>query len=331
MPNRVRNDAVSGVAVIGTAAIAGTVDVSASALPSGAATAALQTTGNTSLASIDAKLTSPITVTGPLTDTQLRATAVPVSAASLPLPAGAATAAKQDTGNTSLASIDAGIPAALGQTTMAASMPVVVASDQSDIPVRIKDTSGASITVGQKTPSTSLPTVGAELPTFIVAALSIAIGNGKSMLSIENLTGSPVVIRVFRIWIVNVQTAVISGINAEFEALKFTTHSVGTLLTPQAMDSADSVNANVTCRTGATLVGTATTAFKRWLWRSDEWGVGGADVESSDHSQQTLTPAFESMKPGKPITIRPNEGFTINQITNSTAGTFDLFMEFTQE
>lgn len=34
-------------------------------------------------------------VTGPLTDTELRATAVPVSAASLPLPTGAATAAKQ--------------------------------------------------------------------------------------------------------------------------------------------------------------------------------------------------------------------------------------------
>jgi hypothetical protein len=36
-------------------------------------------------------------VTGPLTDTQLRASAVPVSAASLPLPSGAATSAKQDT------------------------------------------------------------------------------------------------------------------------------------------------------------------------------------------------------------------------------------------
>lgn len=71
-----------------------------------------QDTGNTSLASIDAKLTNPLPVsgtvtTGGLTDTQLRASAVPVSAASLPLPSGAATSAKQDTGNTSLASIDA--------------------------------------------------------------------------------------------------------------------------------------------------------------------------------------------------------------------------------
>lgn len=67
--------------------------------------------------------TAPTTaVTGPLTDTQLRASAVPVSAATLPLPSNAAietggnlaslvakdfaTTAKQDTGNTSLSSID---------------------------------------------------------------------------------------------------------------------------------------------------------------------------------------------------------------------------------
>lgn len=67
-------------------------------LPTGAATSANQTTANSSLASIDSKLTSPLAVTGtffqatqpvsiagtvavsgPLTDTQLRASAVPVS------------------------------------------------------------------------------------------------------------------------------------------------------------------------------------------------------------------------------------------------------------
>lgn len=40
-------------------------------------------------------IAASVAVTGPLTDTELRATAVPVSAASLPLPSGAATAANQ--------------------------------------------------------------------------------------------------------------------------------------------------------------------------------------------------------------------------------------------
>lgn len=51
------------------------------------------------------------------------------------LPTGAATAANQATEIASLASIDAGIPAALGQTTMSASMPVVIASNQSAVPI----------------------------------------------------------------------------------------------------------------------------------------------------------------------------------------------------
>jgi hypothetical protein len=117
----------------------------------GLATSANQITANSSLASIDSKLTSPIAVTGPLTDTQLRATPVPVSgtvtanlgtiagvateatlsalntkvtttangikvdgsavtqpvsATSLPLPTGAATAANQATEISSLSSID---------------------------------------------------------------------------------------------------------------------------------------------------------------------------------------------------------------------------------
>lgn len=67
-------------------------------------------------------------------------TTQPISATSLPLPTGAATSALQTTGNTSLASIDAGTPAALGQTTMSASMPVVIASDQSIISVTTEST-----------------------------------------------------------------------------------------------------------------------------------------------------------------------------------------------
>ena len=121
------------------------VSAAALPLPSGAATEAKQdtlighvdgveallTTIDADTGSIDGKLPAlsggkvpvvgPLTdtelratavpVSGPLTDAELRATAVPVSAAALPLPTGAATEAKQDTGNTSLGNIDADLGA----------------------------------------------------------------------------------------------------------------------------------------------------------------------------------------------------------------------------
>lgn len=59
---------------------------------------------------------------------------LPMSAASLPLPSGAATSANQTTEITKLTSIDGKIPA-LGQALMAASTPVTIASNQSAVPV----------------------------------------------------------------------------------------------------------------------------------------------------------------------------------------------------
>ena len=103
---------------------ASAVPVSGTITVTGVATAANQATEIASLASIDGKLTAPLSVTGPLTDTELRASAVPVSAASLPLPTGAATEA-------TLAAASAKLPATLGQKTMANSLAVVLASDQS--------------------------------------------------------------------------------------------------------------------------------------------------------------------------------------------------------
>jgi hypothetical protein len=189
------------------------------------ATAAKQDTGNTSLASIDGKLTAPLSVTGPLTDTQLRATpvpvsgtvsvtepvtvdavdldirnlvfatdkvdvsgsssvgvtgpltdaqlrasAVPISAVTLPLPTGAATevtqllqatAAKQDTGNTSLASIltqlDVALSTRASQTTVAS----ILAQLDVALSTRLSEATFTTRinTQGQKTSAVSTPVV----------------------------------------------------------------------------------------------------------------------------------------------------------------------------
>lgn len=127
---------VSGRVPVDGSGVTQPVSASSLPLPTGAATAANQSTANASLSSIDTKLTSPLAVTGPLTDTQLRASPVPVSMASSPLPAGAATAANQTTQithesntATSVASIDIKTPA-LGQALAGSSVPVVLTAAQ---------------------------------------------------------------------------------------------------------------------------------------------------------------------------------------------------------
>lgn len=148
--------------------ISGTVS-----LPTGASTAANQATGNASLASIDGKLVNgndigdvtvnnaagasavniqdggnSITVDGTVAATQSGTWNLNNISGTVSLPTGASTAANQATGNASLASIDAGIPAALGQTVMASAMSVAIASDQTVIPV---SDNGSTLTVDQAT------------------------------------------------------------------------------------------------------------------------------------------------------------------------------------
>lgn len=59
----------------------------------------------------------------------------PISATTLPLPTGASTSALQTTGNSTLLTISGQLPTTLGQKAMAASLAVVIASDQTAIPV----------------------------------------------------------------------------------------------------------------------------------------------------------------------------------------------------
>ena len=170
---KIAAEALNGkTTAVNTGAIAGTVAIDAGSL------AALETisvanfpatqpiSGNVGVlgaVEITNDSGNPIPISGavstglsqPLTDTQLRASAVPVSAAALPLPSGAATdatlaalntdlgdqadaAAGSDAGSFSLISLYKrllGKTPALGQATMANSSPVAIASDQAAIPV----------------------------------------------------------------------------------------------------------------------------------------------------------------------------------------------------
>jgi hypothetical protein len=154
------------------------VGVTASVLPTGAATAAKQDTGNTSLGSIDTKITT--TANGIKVDGS--AVTQPISAASLPLPTGAATSANQTTANTSLASIDGKIPSQ-GQAVMAASVPVVISSNQSAVPASQSGTwninnvsgtislpTGAATSANQTTANTSLSSIDTKLSSQATAA-----------------------------------------------------------------------------------------------------------------------------------------------------------------
>lgn len=136
-----------------------------------------------------------------LTDTQLRATPVPVSATSLPLPTGAASQPQMNTlignvgvGTDATASTDTGsfsiiafikrsltnwtsllarIPVALGQTTMTNSIPVTLASNQSTVPVSVAGTVAVNVT------NASVPVVHQDNGLTVAATVLRTSGNSS--------------------------------------------------------------------------------------------------------------------------------------------------------
>lgn len=172
---------------------------------------------------------------------------------------------------------------------------------------------------------------GGELATFVVNATSVAIGNGKSMLSIVNASGSTVVLKLRELYITNVQNTAVTGVISEFQLKRIVGHSAGTALTPASYDTNDALSGSITARTGATVTTEGTDIFRRVTWSSDEWGVGAQDVESEDHEAQLRYNIVQQFPGCKPFTLRANQGLTVKQITNSTVGKFDVVAVFTQE
>lgn len=100
----------------------------------------------------------------------------PISATTLPLPTGAATSALQTSGNATLTAISAQLPTTLGQKTSANSLAVVIASDQSTIPVSFAvSTTGTLTSVSGSASSVTLLAASGTTKGFIVYNDSAAI------------------------------------------------------------------------------------------------------------------------------------------------------------
>lgn len=160
-------------------------------LPTGASTAANQATAIASLSSIDSKLTSPISVLGPLTDAQLRATAVPISASALPLPSGAATSANQATAQASLTSIDSKLTSPLAVTgpltdTQLRATPVPISGS-------ITATNSANGATGSAVPSQATQVAGSDgtnLQALKVSSAGVVSVDGSAVTQPVSVAGS---------------------------------------------------------------------------------------------------------------------------------------------
>lgn len=228
-----------------------------------------------------------------------------IDAVSLPLPTGAATAANQTAEIALLTTIDAGLPVALGQTTMANSMPVTIASDQSTITVSAIGAEGTKATYSAAIISSTLPALATDFFTI----------TGSATKTIRVLTTSVAFVG--------------GGVVVSTQLVKRSTANTGGTSSTLAAVPHDSNNAAGTATVRSytinpTVLGTLVGAIR-------------ADKTSSPLVSSTTTPEgieyYFGNRPGQTIVLRGTSqvlAWNFNGVTLS-GGTFVGYIEWTEE
>lgn len=168
--------------------------------------------------------------------------------------------------------------------------------------------------------------------TFTAGGIGVTFGNAKHMLSLFNGSGSGRILRVKRIWVLNNQTAGVTGVLTTWAIRRTSAQSSGTSVTPTKHDTSSSaLVAQVLCATGATVTNTGDVQLRTFVWSNDE---PSASTGTSDEFEclVPLNCQWDSATGDtdiEPIVLREGQGVTVQHSGSSAVGIADIFIEFT--
>jgi hypothetical protein len=169
-------------------------------------------------------------------------------------------------------------------------------------------------------------------PTYTVGATGITFAAGKSMLAVFNGVGSERIVRVYRIFILNNQTAAVTGVLTTFEIRRISSLSGGTSLTFVKHDSINETPpSQIVAATGGTTVPVSGAVFRRLVWSNDEpaVGTGSWDELETIPVLSCVWDAGYGEDDVQPITLREGEGLEVAHTGTTTVGYVDVYFELT--
>ncbi len=166
--------------------------------------------------------------------------------------------------------------------------------------------------------------------TYRAVASQIDFAANKNMLSVFNESGSAVIVKVYRIWVLNHQVTAVTGVLTNLEIRKLSASTGGTTITPTKHDTSSTTLTTVTCATNTTY--TPTDMYKRVVWSTDE--PRGNSVAATLNEFQAMPPIALIWSQGyadantDPIILNATEGVAVVN-TGAIVGKADLMIEFT--
>jgi hypothetical protein len=165
-------------------------------------------------------------------------------------------------------------------------------------------------------------------PTFFAVFDRITANTGKFIATIFNTSATRKAV-IKRVFVYNWQTTGVAGSLLDLELQRITARTVGTLITPISADTQDALSAGIEADHNSTAV-TSSGLIKRIIHGSDNAVLGGNNL-SVWRSSRSWALEYERLHGTKGITLRQNQGITIQQITTSILSTISVVVEFTDE
>lgn len=162
------------------------------------------------------------------------------------------------------------------------------------------------------------------LPTFFAIADVVALAANKHHVSIFNGAGSGKMVTIRKLFQINLSLSAVTGVALRFDIRRSTVQSAGTAITPVSADTDDTLPAGITVATGATVTNGG--LLFPFTTQSDELTASNAAVANYLTQYNNLMMESNEIKE---LRLRPGEGFTVQQITSSTVGSFAWLVAFT--
>jgi hypothetical protein len=167
------------------------------------------------------------------------------------------------------------------------------------------------------------------LPTFRLMTEAIVPATNKYHIVLRNNTGSAQTLWLLALYAINDNVTAVTGVINQFYARRVTGTPTLTSVTPAAFNTADPALANVTAGHTATAGLSDSTMLSRFVISSEEQTAVPTNTGMHLQHMANLLPAMHPF--GRPLALRPDEGFAVKQIGAGTVGALTWILDFSVE
>lgn len=208
---------------------------------------------------------------------------------------------------------------------------ILVPGGASHVRVRTRDCTSGTVTIRLRATQARVDAGWyPPPPTFYCTFGNITPNLNKYMATLFNSSATRKVV-VRRVYAFNNQAAAVTGVILEQYLTRITARTVVTNIPVSSYDTNDTLSASIACDTGSAAVTEGPLVTSRFWVTGEEVTLAANNVSTWLQNENPRAIVYECRAGERCLTLRQNQGLTVNNLTSSTVGTLGYRFVFTDE